>query len=69
MKFSIWLLCGVSLVALNTHRAHAQSEDDAFDLGTIVLRGELQTRTLQDSPTSAAVETGEALEKRGDPDL
>ncbi len=69
MKFSIWLLCGVSLIALNTHRADAQAKDDAFDLGTIVLRGELQARTLQDSPTSAAVETGEALEKRGDPDL
>ncbi|WP_208352077.1 TonB-dependent receptor [Pseudaestuariivita rosea] len=47
---------------------HGQDEGD-FDLGTIVLRGELQERTLQDSPTSAAVETGDAIEDRGDTDL
>ena len=49
--------------------AVAQQEDDAFELGTIVLRGELQERTLQDSPTSATVETGDSLERRGDGDV
>lgn len=49
--------------------AFAQNEDDAFDLGTIVLRGELQERTLQDSATSVVVETGEALEARSEQDL
>lgn len=34
---------------------------DNFDLGTIVLRGELQERTIEESPTSAVVETGEEL--------
>lgn len=45
------------------------AREDSFDLGTIVLRGELQVRTLRDSPTSAVVETGDELEKRGDVDV
>lgn len=46
----------------------AQSEE-SYDLGTIVLRGELQDRAIQDSPTSAVVETGEELDQRGDSNL
>lgn len=38
-------------------------------MGTIVLRGELQERTLQDSATSVAVETGDQLEARSESDL
>lgn len=63
------ILCSVSASALSLAPALAQQNSDTIDLGTIVLRGELQSRTLQDSPTSATVETGEALEKRGDTDL
>ena len=60
-------ICSAS--ALAVFPAQAQETGGNFDLGTIVLRGELQSRALQDSPTSATVETGEALEKRGDTDL
>ena len=60
-------ICSASALAMSP--ALAQEAGDSFDLGTIVLRGELQSRALQDSPTSAAVETGEALEKRGNTDL
>lgn len=49
--------------------AHSQETAVPFDLGTLVLQGELQDRTLQDSPTSAAIETGEDLEERGETDL
>ncbi|WP_299848311.1 TonB-dependent receptor [uncultured Roseovarius sp.] len=59
----------VSAVALVQFPALAQESRENYDLGTIVLRGELQSRSLQDSPTSAAVETGEILERRGDTDL
>ncbi|MEL6647897.1 MAG: TonB-dependent receptor [Pseudomonadota bacterium] len=52
-----------------TTLSFAQNEDGSFDLGTIVLRGELQERTLQDSATSVVVETGEELEARSEQDL
>ncbi|MQQ07779.1 TonB-dependent receptor [Epibacterium sp. SM1979] len=45
------------------------SEDGALVLEEIVVRGELLERSLQDSPTSAVVERGETLERRGDRDL
>lgn len=67
--FKTSLSGGVSAVAVSLSPALAQQADDPFDLGTIVLKGELQQRTLQDSPTSATVETGERLERRGDPDV
>ena len=59
--FSLGLTCGWLSAAL--------AQEDAFDLGVLVLRGELQDRILQDSATSAAVETGEELDQRGDPNL
>ena len=62
-----FLLGSTSALAVSATIATAQ--DEPVDLGTLVLRGELQTRTLQDSPTSAAIETGETLEERSDPDL
>ncbi|WP_147112398.1 TonB-dependent receptor [Tateyamaria sp. syn59] len=63
-------LCATSILAITslTIAAHAQSSDDAVDLGTLIL-GELQTRSVQDSSTSAVVESGEELEKRGDVDI
>ncbi|WP_172839430.1 TonB-dependent receptor [Tateyamaria omphalii] len=63
------LVGGVSTFALNATLAAAQEEGAPVDLGTLILRGELQSRTVQDSPTSAAIETGEDLERRGDADL
>ena len=62
------LVCSASLLALTAPSTLAQ-DDDAFELDPLILRGELQDRTLQDSQTSAAVETGEQLEARGDVDL
>lgn len=41
-------------------------ETQAFDLGTIVLRGELIERDLQDSQTSAFVATGDEIDERGE---
>lgn len=52
-----------------TVTASLAQEEEAFDLGTLVLRGELQDRSLQDSPTSAAVINGESLNRRADPNL
>lgn len=46
----------------------AAGEDESFLLETLIF-GELQTRSLRDSPTSAIVETGTALEERGDADI
>lgn len=47
----------------------AAAQEGDYDLGVIVLRGELQQRAIEDSPTSAAVVTGEAQEEAGDQDL
>ncbi|WP_375595450.1 TonB-dependent receptor [Algihabitans albus] len=38
-------------------------------LDPLVVRGQLQIRTLQDTPASVAIQTGEELERRGDFDL
>lgn len=64
------LLCATSVIALTSISTglHAQSASESEFLGTVIL-GELQTRTVQDSPTSAVVETGENLEERGDADV
>ncbi|MEM7561451.1 MAG: TonB-dependent receptor [Pseudomonadota bacterium] len=40
-----------------------------MDLNAIIVQGELQARSLMDTPTSVAVETGEVLESRGDRDV
>lgn len=45
------------------------AQEDNFDLGTLVLRGELQDRTIQESSTSAAIVTGDSLDRRADPSL
>lgn len=53
-------------------KANVVSQDaqsDALDLGTLVLRGELLDRSLQDSPTSAVIASGAELEARGDREL
>lgn len=47
----------------------AFAQDKTYILDEIVISGELQDKTLQDSQTSVAVETGEQLETRGDEDL
>ncbi|MEM6480898.1 MAG: TonB-dependent receptor [Pseudomonadota bacterium] len=44
-------------------------EDEPFDLGTLVVRGELLERDVQDSQTSVVVVTGEELDERGDTQL
>ncbi|MEM9911427.1 MAG: TonB-dependent receptor [Pseudomonadota bacterium] len=41
-------------------------DEDPFDLGTIVLQGELIDRTAQESQTSAVIISGEELEERGE---
>ncbi|MEL6219020.1 MAG: TonB-dependent receptor plug domain-containing protein, partial [Pseudomonadota bacterium] len=43
--------------------------EDAIVLDELVVEGELQTRSLQDTQTSVAVIPGEELERRGDLDL
>lgn len=43
--------------------------DQPFDLGTLVVGGELIEREVQDSQTSVVVITGEDLESRSDPNL
>ncbi|MEM9247740.1 MAG: TonB-dependent receptor [Pseudomonadota bacterium] len=45
------------------------SDDSVFDLGTLILRGELIDRDIQESQTSAVVIPGEELEERGETDL
>ena len=67
LVFQLTAIMIVVLVSLSAPSAAQQEE--AFDLGTIVLRGELQDRTIQDSPTSAAVITGERLDRRADQSL
>ncbi|MEM6482906.1 MAG: TonB-dependent receptor, partial [Pseudomonadota bacterium] len=44
-------------------------DDEAFDLGTLVLRGELIERDVQDSQTSVVVVTGDELDERGETSL
>ncbi|MEM1298547.1 MAG: TonB-dependent receptor [Pseudomonadota bacterium] len=44
-------------------------DDDALVSDEILVQGELQTRTLQDTQTSVAVITGEELERRSDVSL
>ena len=47
----------------------SQNEDQAFDLGTILLRGELIVRDVQNTTTSVAVATGDELDARGETNL
>lgn len=65
------LLTSVSLIGVSAGLAHAQDDfsETPFDLGRIVVEGELQERELFDTSTSAVVVTGETLERRGDRDL
>ncbi|MEM6482580.1 MAG: TonB-dependent receptor, partial [Pseudomonadota bacterium] len=44
-------------------------EEEPFDLGTLVVSGELIERNVQESQTSAVVISGEELERRSDPGL
>ena len=62
------LMGAVCVSAICCGSAYAQDETP-FDLGQIVLRGDLQNKTLEDSQSSVAVETGEELERRGDQDI
>ena len=50
-------------------RAAVQPESGPILLDPLVVRGQLQIRTLQDTPASVAIQTGEELERRGDFDL
>ncbi|MEM8717635.1 MAG: STN domain-containing protein [Cyanobacteria bacterium P01_G01_bin.4] len=72
------LLVGTSLslrepdensVLVTDHEVVTQNaiENTPFDLGTLVVRGELLERSVQDSQTSAVVVAGEELEARSCP--
>ncbi|MGP1253553.1 MAG: TonB-dependent receptor domain-containing protein [Kiloniellales bacterium] len=50
-------------------QAVASPEGGPILLDPLVVRGQLQIRTLQDTPASVAIQTGEELERRGDFDL
>jgi hypothetical protein len=52
----------VSVIVLSSLPASAQEagDDGVLVLDDIYVRGELQARSLQDTPTSVAVETGGA---------
>ncbi|MEM9348943.1 MAG: TonB-dependent receptor [Pseudomonadota bacterium] len=60
------LLCAASGLALIATMPAAQ---DVIVLDEIVVTGELQDRTIQETTTSAVVETGEELNARGDVDI
>ena len=50
-------------------RAVVQPDSGPLRLDPLIVRGQLQIRTLQDTPESVAIQTGEELERRGDFDL
>ncbi|WP_422368571.1 TonB-dependent receptor domain-containing protein [Pelagibius sp.] len=58
---------GSDVVALERNRVIA--ENGPIRLDPIIVEGELLTRTLQDTQTSAVVIRGEELEQRSDPDI
>lgn len=66
MKKNRTLLCLAPLAALYGTTALSQETIEPLLLDTIIVRGELQDRSLFETPTSVVVETGEELEKRGD---
>ncbi len=47
-------------------RAVVQPDSGPILLAPLVVQGQLQIRTIQESPTSVAIQTGEELERRGD---
>ncbi|MQQ09619.1 TonB-dependent receptor [Epibacterium sp. SM1979] len=63
------LFSTISCLALIAGQAAAQQAGAPLVLDPIIVKGELVERSLQDTPTSVAVETGETLEKRGDQDI
>ena len=69
MHMRSFLTQSVSVLSLLATTSFAQDQGVPFDLGEIVLSGELLDRDLFNSPTSVAVESGEDLERRGDPSL
>lgn len=52
-----------------TQQSKAQNTDDELVADEIIVEGELQSRTLQDTQTSVTVITGEELERRSDVSL
>ncbi|MGD1884863.1 MAG: TonB-dependent receptor [Paracoccaceae bacterium] len=71
-RLSVRELPDESLVVSDDAQMNFVSQDATeapFDLGTLILRGELLDRPLQDSATSAAVIRGEELEASGDIDI
>lgn len=50
----------------DTVSQNASDEEEPFELGTLILRGELIDRDVQDSQTSAVIVTGEDLDERGE---
>ncbi|MEO0893048.1 MAG: TonB-dependent receptor [Pseudomonadota bacterium] len=60
------LFCMALLAVPVLAQQDGTSDGDSFDLGTIVLEGQLLETTLEESQTSVAVFTGEALETTGE---
>ncbi|WP_375595522.1 TonB-dependent receptor [Algihabitans albus] len=60
---------GASIVVEEIVAAAAPPPQGPLLLDPLVVRGQLQIRTLQDTPESVAIQTGEELERRGDFDL
>ena len=50
-------------------KRNAVQDSGPMRLGPVMVQGELQRRSLQDTPTSVAVIRGEDLERRGDVDI
>ena len=63
LQFCFWSLLLMSTALVQP--ARAQSEEP-LDLGTIIVRGELIDRPLEDTTTSTVVITGEEIDERGD---
>lgn len=71
-EFTVRELSDGSLVVSRNATLNFTSQnvtEDPFDLGTLVLRGELIERDVQDSQTSAVIVTGEDLEERNETSL
>ncbi|WP_421706808.1 TonB-dependent receptor domain-containing protein [Algihabitans sp.] len=60
---------GETVVVEELAQAVVPAPREPFVLDPLVVRGQLQIRTLQDTPESVAIQTGEELERRGDFDL
>ncbi|MEO0427466.1 MAG: TonB-dependent receptor [Pseudomonadota bacterium] len=68
-RLCLWRASPSVLIVALVHLPAAAQDGTAILMDEIMVEGELQTRSLQDSQTSVAVITGEELERRDDFDL